>query len=288
MKISAIAVYPLKSARGIALTSADVRAHGLAGDRQMMVVLPSGQFLTQRELPALAGLVVRPEGTSYHLTFQDKPNLQISQSAFQQRKTVTVWRSDVNAAIADNDTNRKLSEWLGQSVELALFDDQASRMANEEWAGAATPITFSDGYQVLITNTASLAALNADMAAHGEGSVGMERFRANIVIDCDEPWAEDRWASLSIGGVTFDLVKPCTRCIITTQEQTDGSRGGPSPMMAMGRLRMSADPRVRGVLFGWNAVPRMLGMIQLGDRVEVLQVRAGGIPLKQRSGQKQA
>lgn len=282
MKISGLAVYPLKSARGIDLTLADVRAHGLAGDRQMMLVSPSGQFVTQRELPALAGLVVRPEGTGYHLAFQNKSDLQVAQTAFQQRKMVTVWRSDVDAAVADPATNQTLSEWLGQPVELALFDNQSSRTASEDWAPAGTPVMFSDGYQVLITNTASLEALNADMKAHGEGHVGMERFRANIVIDSHEPWAEDHWASLSIGGIVFDLVKPCTRCIMTTQDQTDGSREGPSPMAAMGRLRMSADPRVRGVLFGWNAVPRTQGTIHLGDQVEVLHVREGGIALKQR------
>lgn len=282
MKISGLAVYPLKSGRGIDLKQADVRAHGLAGDRQLMLVSPSGQFVTQRELPALAGLVVRPDHSGYHLTFQNKSGLHVARSAFQQRKIVTVWQSDVNAAIADSDTNQTLSEWLGQPVELALFDDQSSRTASEDWAPAGTPVTFADGYQVLITNTASLEALNANMAAHGEGHVGMERFRANIVIDSNEPWAEDHWASLSIGGIVFDLVKPCTRCIMTTQNQTDGSRDGPSPMAAMGRLRMSADPRVRGVLFGWNAVPRTQGMIHLGDPVEVLHLRADGIALKQR------
>jgi uncharacterized protein len=286
MKISALAIYPLKSARAIALTEADVRPEGLVGDRRMMLVSPEGVFLTQRELPALARISAQTgtqdDRRAGHLTFSDGGGIDLSHTTFGRRKDVTVWRSTVDAAIADNQTNGTLSAWLGQTVELALFDDQARRSANDEWADANTPITFTDGYQVLITNTASLAALNADMEAHGEGQVGMERFRANIVIDCDQPWAEDQWASLSVGGVIFDLVKPCTRCIITTQDQSDGSRNQPSPMAAMGRNRMSADPRVRGVLFGWNAVPRTTGMIRLGDAVSVHALRTETLALKPR------
>jgi uncharacterized protein len=282
MKISALAIYPLKSARGISLQKALITAEGLAGDRRLMLTSPSGIFLTQRELPSLARVSALYEDGSYHLNFDDGRRVQAPLTSFVQRKHVTVWRSTVDAAIADEATNISLSQWLGQPVQLALFDDQTQRMANEKFAGPNTPVTFADGYQVLITNTASLAALNANMQAFDEGSVGMDRFRANIVIDCDQPWAEDQWASLSIGGISFDLVKPCTRCIITTQDQTDGTRMGPSPLAAMGRLRMSADSDLRGVLFGWNAVPRGEGMLRLGDRVEVCTTRPEGIPLKQR------
>lgn len=283
MKISALAVYPLKSARGIDVPQAQVTAHGLAGDRRLMLVSPSGTFVTQRELPALAGVSVIDGDDGYQLSFHDGRNVQAPHTSFSTRKRVTVWRATVDAAIADATTNHALSEWLGQPLELALCDDQTRRMANEEWAGPDTPVTFSDGYQVLITNTASLAALNANMEAHGEGSVGMERFRPNIVIDSDQPWAEDQWASLTIGGIAFDLVKPCTRCIITTQDQSTGARNGPSPLPAMGRLRMSADPRVRGVLFGWNAVPRGQSMLRVGDTVEITKTRTDGVPLKQRT-----
>lgn len=144
------------------------------------------------------------------------------------------------------------------------------------------PVTFSDGYQILLTTTASLAALDQDMEAHGEGSVGMERFRANIVLDTDEAWAEDRWAAIDINGIRFDLVKPCTRCIITTQDQTTGSRDAPSPMKAMGRIRMSADRRVPGVLFGWNLTPRGEGTIAVGDEARVLEERVEGWAIKRR------
>ena len=67
------------------------------------------------------------------------------------------------------------------------------------------------------------------------------------------------WGAVEIAGIRFDLVKPCARCIMTTQDQLTGARGGADPMPAMRKLRMSTDRRVPGVLFGWNAVPRGRG-----------------------------
>jgi uncharacterized protein YcbX len=198
------------------------------------------------------------------------------------RMDVDVWKSAVNASVADDATNKALSGWLGRDVKMVFFDRLATRVANPEWVGDGTPVTFSDGYQILITTTGSLKALNADLAVHGEGSVGMERFRPNIVIDCDEEWPEDRWAAIEIGGIRLDLVKPCARCIMTTQDQKTGSRDVPNPMPAMGRVRMSADRRVPGPLFGWNVVPRGEGSVKIGDVVTVIEERPEGWAFKRR------
>jgi Uncharacterized Fe-S protein len=268
MKVSELNLYPLKSARGIALTEAEITLAGIPGDRRMMVTDPNGMFITQRDLPALARLAVTPEGNAVRIALDDEV-LEVAAPDPQRRLDVIVWKSSVSAALAGDAANATLSAWLGRDVRLVFFDEQSRRTASAEWAGYGTPVAFADGYQVLITTTASLHALNADMQAHGEGAVGMERFRPNIVLDTEEAWAEDGWASIEIGGVAFDLVKPCARCIMTTHDQRTGSRAVASPMPAMGRIRMSADRRVPGPLFGWNAVPRGMGRLRLGDEVRV-------------------
>ncbi|MVA21939.1 MOSC domain-containing protein [Agrobacterium vitis] len=282
MFLSDLCIYPLKSARGLALGQADIRPEGLRRDRQLMLVEPSGHFVTQRELPELARLDVRLDGEFLYMRLDDGRSISLSLKSFTSRKSVAVWRSLVDSALADPAVNETLSQWFGRPLELVFFDERASRLANADWAGPDTPVTFADGYQVLITTTASLDALNADMESHGEGMVAMDRFRPNIVIDGALPWEEDQWASIAIGGLRFDLVKPCARCIMTTQDQKTGSRSGPSPLAAMGRLRMSGDKRVPGPLFGWNAVPRAIGTLRLGDAVEVLERRPEGIELRKR------
>lgn len=270
MKVSELNVYPLKSGRGIALTEAEIGPAGIPDDRVMMVTGPDGMFITQRELPALARLRVTPQASSVEIGMDGAESITVDRPDPARRMDVVVWKSPVSAAVAGEEANRTLSGWLGRDVRLVFFDNQSRRTASSDWAGEDTPVTFADGYQVLITTTASLAAINADMRAHGEGEIGMERFRPNIVVETDEAWAEDGWDAVEIAGITFDLVKPCARCIMTTQDQQTGSREVASPMAAMGRIRMSADRRVPGPLFGWNAVPRQTGRIRLGEEVRVI------------------
>ncbi|MGV4792434.1 MOSC N-terminal beta barrel domain-containing protein [Rhizobium sp. F40D2] len=283
MHISDLFIYPLKSARGIALPSADIDAYGLPGDRRAMITDAHGHFITQRELPDLARIEIRSEPGAFRLLMQGKQDISVPPPRPDTRMDVSVWKSTVSAAVADRESNRQLSEWLGCEVQLVFFDGQARRTANAEWAGEGTPVTFTDGYQILVTTTGSLKALNTDLVAHGEGRVGMERFRPNIVIDIDEAWPEDRWAAIEIAGIRFDLVKPCSRCIMTTQDQLTGSREVPNPMPAMGRIRMSADRRVPGPLFGWNVTPRGSGRITIGDTVRVVEERPEGWALKVRA-----
>jgi hypothetical protein len=51
----------------------------------------------------------------------------------------------------------------------------------------------------------------------------------------------------------------------------------------MGRVRMSADRRVPGPLFGWNAVPRGQGLIAIGDDVKIVEYRPEGWTFKVRN-----
>ncbi len=282
MHVSELHIYPFKSGRGIGLPVAHIDAHGLSGDRRMMLTDPSGHFITQRELPALATLTALPQSTHLHLSLADGREMMVAPPHPERRMSVAIWKSIVDVAVAEDSVNERLSGWFGRPVKLVFFDGEAERTASSEWAGPDTPVTFTDGYQVLVTTTGSLAALNDDMAENGEGSVGMERFRPNIVVDCDDPWPEDGWAAIEIGGIRFDLVKPCARCIMTTQDQQTGSRDGANPMPAMGRIRMSADRRVPGPLFGWNAVPRGEGKVSLGDPVRVVEQRPGRWAIKTR------
>ncbi|MFT4001781.1 MAG: MOSC domain-containing protein [Rhizobium sp.] len=282
MHVSDLFIYPLKSARGIAIPSAAIDAFGLAGDRRAMLVDPSGHFFTQRELQDLARIDIQPAPSHLRLKMDGKADIIVPPPHPENRMDVVVWKSEVSASVADEETNKALSNWLGREIRMVFFDRLAKRVASPEWAGEDTPVTFADGYQILITTTGSLKALNANLSAHGEGAVGMERFRPNIVIDIDEEWPEDRWAAIEIGGIRLDLVKPCARCIMTTQDQRTGSRDVPNPMPAMGRIRMSADRRVPGPLFGWNVVPRGEGTVKIGDTVKVLEERSEGWALKRR------
>ena len=79
----------------------------------------------------------------------------------------------------------------------------------------------------------------------------MERFRPNIVLDGLEPFEEDRISALHFEHVTLRLVKPCTRCVITSTDQRTGQLStNPLPVLRAFRF----DKALMGVTFGENAV----------------------------------
>lgn len=161
MRITDLFIYPLKSTRGIALESSEIDAFGLPGDRRAMITDRDGHFITQRELPDLARIGVQAGPSQLHLSMGDKQMVALIPMA-AKRMDVSIWKSIVNAAVADDASNHQLSEWLGRDVKLVFFDQDAKRSASAEWAGEGTPVTFADGYQILVTTTGSLRALNAD------------------------------------------------------------------------------------------------------------------------------
>ncbi len=262
MRISGLHIYPIKSCCGVTLNSADVKLRGLAYDRRMMIVGSDGVFLSQRTHPKMAQIIPILNGDKYSFLI-DGQTVEISWST--DRLLSTVWRSQVDARIASEGVNAVISAFLGEPVQLIKMDGDSHRTSNPDWAD--TPVSFADGYPVLITTTASLDALNQNLSM----SVPMARFRPNIVIENELAWDEDRWKQVQIGDIIFDIVKPCTRCVMTTLNPETGDSEGDALMRLMTRKRRSGDPRVKGVLFGWNAVSRNIGQISVGDPITVLK-----------------
>jgi uncharacterized protein YcbX len=282
MKVHSLHIYPMKSARVLHLSQAEVGAWGLDGDRRYMITDPDGRFITQRELQALAQITVLETDDALYVHKAGLTDGVLATFDPARRLPVEIWGSHVSAAVADDSVNATLSDWFSQPVKLVHADAETKRQCSPDWAGEGVQTGFADGYPILITTTSSLRLLNEATMEEGAKTFGMDRFRPNIVIDDETPFADDFWASLDIAGIRFDLVKPCARCIMTTQDQLTGERGGPDPMPAMRKLRMSTDRRVPGVLFGWNAVPRNTGSLKIGDPVSVIAERPEGWPVRQR------
>ncbi|MEY9781884.1 uncharacterized protein YcbX [Sinorhizobium fredii] len=71
MKVTGLNIHPLKSGRAVPQTAVTVNLDGLAGDRRFMVVEPDGQFITQRELQALAQVEATHIDGGLHLKMND-------------------------------------------------------------------------------------------------------------------------------------------------------------------------------------------------------------------------
>ena len=101
----------------------------------------------------------------------------------------------------------------------------------------------------------------------------MERFRPNIVLEGAEPFEEDVIHEIKIGDVVLEFVRPCSRCKITTINQTEGASTSDEPLRTLGRVRRGKGDGLEGVFFGQNAIPRKLGVVKVGDNVEILSKR---------------
>ena len=268
MQVKSLHIYPVKSGQGVNRGTVALRPRGLAGDRRFMIVDEGGTFITQRQIPKLASLHTQKTSDGLSLSWPGMGAMEIG-SPLSARQDVVVWRSMVSAALAASHVNDALSSWLGKSASLVFMDEESQRTASEKWTREPSPVSFADGYPVLITTTASLAALNEHIIEGGAAAVPMSRFRPNIVIENDVPWAEDNWKQIKIGSAVIDLVKPCARCIMTTLDQGSGKKQGREPLRSLRALRTSADPNNEGVLFGVNAVPNVLGDISIGMECEV-------------------
>ena len=166
LRVTGLFIYPVKSLRGLAVTSADVDARGFAGDRRFLVVDRDNRFLTQRVLPRMAlietaladGELVlsssragsirvplsqkaqesgpRAQGPGTKDPSSSKP--QASESGFRtpeprtpnpepRTRVVTVWQDTVTAEDCGDEPAAWLSAFLGQPCRLVRAGDAYSR-----------------------------------------------------------------------------------------------------------------------------------------------------------------
>ncbi len=260
-------IYPMKGCRAVDLRESVVEPWGLAGDRRWLLVDSDYRFISQREHASLARLVVGyGPGDGITVSSDGFRPLFVATPGPDELLKVTVWRSTVLASAAGREADAWFSAYLGEPVRLVYLDDPTRRAVDPEFGRDGDVVSFADGYPLLLTNTASLRQLGEWLAADGERPVPMNRFRPNVVVAGDEPWAEDRWRRIRIGEVSFRVAKPCGRCVVTTTDQATGERGT-QPLKILGARRRFG----QSLVFGQNIIPDSPGLIRVGDRLEITE-----------------
>lgn len=272
MQVSALCRYPVKSMRGIALDTVRVEPIGLDGDRRWMVVDDRGRLLTRREIPGMAQIEARLTGEGVVLSHPAHGEM-IVRPPEAPLKQVTIWRDDLALPIADAAANAFLSDILGRPTLLVYKPDRILRPVDPNFGAPGDAVHLADGFPILITTEESLAALNARLP----NAIEMQRFRPNIVLrGAAAPWAEDGWQRIRIGALDLRIVKPCSRCIIITQDPLTGEqRDGNEPIAT---LRKMGRMGVGGIFFGQNAIPDGGADIRVGDSVELIETGESNFP----------
>lgn len=257
--IAELYVYPIKSCKGIQLQHAFVGTHGIAYDRNWMVVTPDGLFLTQRQEPRLClietafaqeELVVRIPGNANEFLFP----LHAKESGVQA--LAKVWKSVCLTIDQGDEIAKALTAFLGRECRLVRIAKDDPRTDKS----GASRIAFADGYSFLGISEQSLNDLNARLAV----PLPMNRFRPNIVFHGARPYEEDIWNVLKIGNVVLKAQTRCSRCSIPGTDQETGKRSN-EPLKTLATYR-----RFGKIFFGRNFSHIGKGVIRVGQEMKIL------------------
>jgi uncharacterized protein len=266
-QVEHIFIYPIKSLGGIELTSSKVEKRGLAHDRRYMLVDEHGQFITQRVVHhmALLKVAIEENALKVHATGHLGSESWTIPLALTSGNTikVKVWDDEVEGITADQDTNNYFSRMLGMACRLVYMPDSTSRLVDKKYAEQGDITSFSDAYPILLIGTKSLEDLNQRL----EQKLGWDRFRPNVVVKTQVPFEEDQWKRIKINDTLLDLVKPCSRCVLTTVDQQTAT-AGKEPLRTLATYRQQNNK----IMFGQNVIARNEGtVLRKGDKVELLR-----------------
>ncbi|KAI9067205.1 hypothetical protein FKP32DRAFT_1588842 [Trametes sanguinea] len=200
-----------------------------------------------------------------------------------------------------------LSDYFGRAVHLVMKGPRARACPpTHAFPDLKETAKFQDGYPFLVASEESLGEVRRVVSAFAQdespeariggidrdrwkdGGVEIERFRPNIVFKgSGVPFAEDMWRRIRIHPAdateatsddsrTFTLVSKCTRCLLPNVDTTSGTRDAAVPYKVLLKFRRNKDPaRMSKPCFGCNAVVGGVGIVRVGDRVEVLEWASG-------------
>ena len=269
-RLSAIYIYPIKSLRGITLDSATITAGRLNGDRQWVLIDRRRRFMHQRDYPQMARLDV--SRTSFGVFIESDSagllSLPTGLAPTEPREVeyVRLWRRAAPVTHVSDAADAWFSAALGvPGVRLMTFAPAALAIGGMRYERSSS---LQDATPFHLTSEDSLRDLNDRMSS----PIPMNRFRPNLVVRGAEPYAEDEWERFAIGEMTFQWIKACTRCAITTTDHLTGARPTREPLRTLATYRRLGN----NVVFGHYAVAlRPHGTLRIGDELVVQRSRPG-------------
>jgi uncharacterized protein YcbX len=245
--VSELAIAPVKGMRLQRSTTLRFDRHGIAGDREFLIVDADCRLLLSAKNPDLLRVEPSwdPARNLLALRFPDGSVVQDTPQPGAPAVTRVYDGREVPGQVVPGPLNSALSEYLGRPAR--LFRRAADHLG-------------ADDRPVTLMSEASLRALAAEFT----GMVpDPRRFRMTITITGTDPWSEHGWGGrlVAIADVTLRILGPVPRCIVTTRNPDSGSTDA-RVLHALARLRGKHD-----ITFGvWCDIIRP-GQIQVGDHV---------------------
>jgi len=262
MIVKALYIYPIKGLRCVSLLKSTVEVNGLLDDRRYMLADLNGQLISQRTTALLTQMIPERLGDSWIVSYKND-SIAVTDNNFSSTQyEVEVWGTRFMANEVAKETSEWFSNRIGQQCRLMVMPNKETRTKEFDKAPFKTFVSFADGYPVLTLGTASVALLNNKLK---EG-IPEDRFRANIILDTNTPHEEDAWQDFKIGkDAVFRNIKPCVRCQVITIDQETGEQSQ-EPNRTLASYRKFE----KGICFGSNVIVLRKGIIQVGDKLELI------------------
>lgn len=314
VRVSKILVHPIKSCRGSSVQSAAYTSEGLEYDRIWSIIdATTKRILTAREVPKMvliSPLIEKDESFPYHgllnVTFPEESGLQPFSVPLQPTEDIlakwqilpqiTIWPTHppVDGYICESVSRDSpspsdiLSQYFGKSVHLVLKGPQPREIdSTEKYPDLKATAKYQDMYPMLILSEESTGAIEKELRDRvgtqgiseewATGSVVVERFRPNIVLQGGGPFAEDQWDQITIGSEdapVLSLVSKCTRCLLPNVSPETGIRDAAVPYKVIMKFRTGLDSKEKmKPCVGCNAVPDANGRVSVGDWVYVRKLQ---------------
>lgn len=225
-RVRALRRYPVKSMGGEALDAAALDERGLAGDRWFAVRDADGRFASGKDTRRFRR---RDAVFEYAALTGADGGVRVSRDGRE-------W------AVGDPGLDADLSERMGEAVRVL----------------PESGVAHHDSAAVSLIGSATL-----EWCARRWGGAGdARRLRANIVIDVDEPFAEEAWIGrgLRIGSTALQVSERTPRCRMIDLAQ-DGVAPGAPWLTSLGRERE--------LFLAVYASVRVPGRLSVGDEVLV-------------------
>ncbi|MFS1538182.1 MAG: YcbX family protein [Candidatus Phlomobacter fragariae] len=262
IRLSRLYIHPVKSMKGIRLSQAYAENSALVFDRYFMVTNDQGRFITARQYPQM--LLFKPIILDNGIQIQapDNQTATILYKYFINHPLPTeVWGNHFTSLAAP----AKISQWLSQYFNSAVQLRWLSKIPSQRIKKFSTiPLSFTDCYPYLLINQASFKAVQQLC----QSDINIEQFRGNLLITGAEAFAEDIWQTIQIGEVIFELVKSCSRCILTTVNIDNGSQHSAGELLTT--LQSFRTDENGEIDFGQNAIAKNSSLIRVGNTVKIL------------------
>ena len=261
-------IYPIKGCGGGPAEELVLTDRGIEGDRDYSFVGEDGVLVDQKKTPLLASISAELSGED--VVFRNaKQGIHKHRPRLEGDLIPGSWVIDKFQGVDQGD---EIAQWASDAIQKKVRLIRVDKpwtinfpVPSLKRVHGKSKQKFNSVSDVSLTNLASLEALNKDL----EVSIGMDRFRSNIVVDGIDAYEEDNMQIVGNSDVELMQITPAERCVIITTDQETGERPANNIMKVLGETRRKTEDKyASGLLFGNYMSIAKTGMLYIGDRLE--------------------